>query len=611
MKTLALVGVPNAGKSTLFNALTGLRQHVGNFPGVTVEPVVGTVKAGDRSVTLIDLPGIYSFTVTSADEQMAVDVLNGRHKSIPAPDAILLVIDSTAIEKGLTLFTNLAATGRPLYIAATMVDAVKARGGVFDDITLQHKLGVPVFPVVGNKGLGLSELRHAITLSDGKVPLPPLEPAATPSERSSWSLQIAEQVLQGNTSSSVTRQLDRWMLHPFFGTLAFLVVMALFFQSIFTLADPIMGFVEDVFSDWQRSIFTAMPGVVGNFLGKALVGGVGSVLVFLPQIVILNILVTVLEESGYLARTAFLVDRAMGMFGLQGRSFIPLLGSFACAIPGIMSARIIPDYRHRMATIMATPLMTCSARLPVYTLLIAAVVPTATLGGIISLQGAVLASLYLLGLLSGLAIALLLRKTVFKGGLGYFLMEFPEYRMPGLKSVIITTYNRTKDFVITAGTIILAFSVILWILTELPRAEIPEHVNRLEAEQTQLENSLAADLGKFIQPVFEPLGFDWKITLGVIGSYAARETFVAVMGQVYAADVSEGDNSLREVLQSRMSLATGLSLLAFYVYALQCISTMAIMKRETGSWRWPALAFGITFVLAYLSSFVVYSLFSL
>jgi ferrous iron transport protein B len=347
---------------------------------------------------------------------------------------------------------------------------------------------------------------------------------------------------------------------------------------------------------------------VKSLLSKGVIGGVGSVVVFLPQILLLNLLVVLLEESGYLARAAFLVDRAMGLFGLQGRSFIPLLGSFACAIPGIMSARIIPSYRDRLVTIMATPLMTCSARLPVYTLIISALIPAATIGGVFSLQAAVMAGLYVLGAISGLLIALLLKKTMFKGAVVPFLIEFPPYRLPSWKSMWVTVYGRTRDFLTTAGTVILVFSIALWILTELPRTDRSLAASPIQAERIQIEQSYAAQIGRAIQPAFAPLGFDWRITLGVLSSFAARETFVSSMGQIYAADVQENDESLRTVLRSEYPLAVGLSILAFYVYALQCISTIAIMRRETGSWKWPALAFALTFALAYAASFTAYTL---
>jgi len=392
--------------------------------------------------------------------------------------------------------------------------------------------------------------------------------------------------------------------------MVFIAVMALFFQSIFSWAAPLMDGIDAGIGLLQGIVGQNISSpILRSFVMKGLIGGVGSVIVFLPQILILNVLVSVLEECGYLARAAFLVDRAMGLFGLQGRSFIPLLGSFACAIPGIMSARIIPSYRDRMATIMATPLMTCSARLPVYTLLIGAVIPASTVFGFVSLQAAVMASLYLVGALSGLLIALALKKTMFRGGVIPFLIEFPPYQLPSIKSIGLTMIGRTKDFLKTAGTVILAFSIGLWILTELPRANVASASSPVEAERIQIEQSYAADLGKFIQPVFAPIGFDWRITLGVLSSFAARETFISAMGQIYASDVHQSDAPLRDILHNELPFNVGLSIIAFYVYALQCVSTMAIMKRETGSWKWPALAFGITFVLAYVASFSVYHLF--
>ncbi len=611
LRTVALVGTPNVGKSTLFNEITGLRQRVGNFPGVTVEPMVGTVRTPHGMVRVIDLPGIYGIHPTSEDEQLSVDVLKGVHPSIAQPSMIVLVMNARNPERCIVLYSQLASLGVPMVIVATMVDAVKAAGGVFDDITLHHMLGVPVQPVVGTKGLGTGEVKELLGAAHISAPKSPLPDTANVDERFAWARSVVEQCVKRGADDTLTSKLDAVLLHPVFGALAFVLVMALFFQSIFSWAQPLMNLVEDGIAVLQGMVAMNIGNdVLRSFVSKGLLGGVGSVLVFLPQILILNVLVTILEECGYLARAAFLVDRAMGLFGLQGRSFIPLLGSFACAIPGIMSARIIPSYKDRMATIMATPLMTCSARMPVYTLLIGAVIPATTLVGFISLQAAVMASLYVVGALSGLLIALLLKKTVFRGGVIPFLMELPPYRMPSLRSIGVTTVGRSKDFLRTAGTVILAFSIALWVLTEVPRASVPENISAPKAERMQIEQSYAAEIGRTIQPVFAPLGFDWRITVGVLSSYAARETFVSSMGQIYAADVSETDAPLRSVLQTELPVHTGLAVLAFYVYALQCVSTMAIMKRETGSWRWPALAFGITFVLAYLSAWLVSMVFA-
>lgn len=609
--TVALVGTPNVGKSTLFNGLTGLRQKVGNFPGVTVEPMVGTVQVQQITTTLIDLPGIYGLTPSSKDEELTVDVLRGTHPSIPQPDAILLVMNANNPEKCLVLFSQLAELGVPITIAATMIDAVKLEGGTFDDISMMHKLGATVQPVVGGRGLGVADVKHALThVESWRTPSAPLEIGAVVEERYAWAEQIIEHCVIHGTPSPLTQKLDAMFLHPVWGSVAFVIIMALFFQSIFSWAEPLMNGIEAAVGYLQDAVAGGISEpLVRSFFVKGLLGGVGSVIVFLPQIMILNLLITVLEECGYLARAAFVVDRFMGLFGLQGRSFIPLLGSFACAIPGIMSARIIPSYTDRMATIMATPLMTCSARLPVYTLLIAAVIPASSVFGFFSLQSVVMASLYIAGGLSGLLIALFLKRTMFRGSVVPFLIEFPPYRMPSWKSVGISVVGRSKDFLKTAGTIILAFSIVLWVLTELPRTNAPDSASQIESEQIQIENSYAAQFGKTIQPIFAPIGFDWKITLGVLSSFAARETFISAMGQIYASDVSETDTTLRTVIRAAMPLNVGLSILAFYVYALQCVSTMAIMKRETGHWRWPALAFAMTFVLAYAASFVVYRAF--
>lgn len=602
----AVVGTPNTGKSTLFNALTGLQQRVGNFTGVTVEPLVGTVRLLAGEADLIDLPGMYSLDSESEDERLATEVLRGGHPTIPRPDLVLFVLNATEPERGLALFAQVAELGLPTIVVATMVDEVKVAGSTFDDIALHHALGVPVLCVVGTKGLGIGEVRDAIVSSQlPPVPAVPVPPATPIADRIAWARKVARAVVPILDRPPLTRRLDAVLLHPVWGGVAFTIVMALFFQSIFTWAEPLMDAIEGGIGVLQELVVARMDASVArSFIVKGLLGGVGSVLVFLPQILILNLLVIILEECGYLARAAFIVDRFMGVFGLQGRSFIPLLGSFACAIPGIMSARIIPSYRDRMATILATPLMTCSARLPVYALLIGAVIPATTLWGVFSLQAVVLAGLYAAGALSGLLVALVMRKTLFRGGVVSFLMELPPYRFPSARSVLVGMVGRSKDFVKTAGTVILGFSIVLWVLTELPRADVAGVPDVIEADRLQLEQSYAADIGRAIQPVFAPLGFDWRLTLGVLGSYAARETFVGVMGQIYAADVTEGDATLRDVLRGTLPLATGLALLAFYVYALQCVSTMAIMKRETGSWRWPAVAFAITFVMAWTSAWV-------
>lgn len=605
-RVVAVVGTPNVGKSTLFNALTGLRQKVGNFPGVTVEPMVGTVSAQGTQLTLIDLPGVYSLQPTSEDERLTVEVLQGTHPSILQPDAVLLVMSSVDLQKSLSLFADLARLSVPITVALTMVDALKAGGGFVDDIGLQHELGVQIVPVVGTKGLGIADVQAALAIPS-RIPKP-LTIGNSIEERSAWSDSIIARHGAAVERDARTQRLDAVLLHPIWGSVFFVLVMAFFFQSIFTWAEPLMNLVEGGIGMLQGFVEnTVPPSIITSFINRGLLAGVGSVIVFLPQILILNLFITFLEESGYLARAAFLVDRAMGLFGLQGRSFIPLLGSFACAIPGIMSARIIPSHRDRIATIMAAPLMTCSARLPVYALIIAAVIPATPLFGPFTMQAGAMAALYIAGALSGLLIALLLKRTLLRGGVVSFMIEFPVYRMPAARSVIATMISRSREFLVNAGTVILVFSLVLWALTELPQANaVPGAAP--EQHQHQLEQSFAADIGRAIQPAFAPLGFDWKVTLGVMSSFAARETFVSTMGQLYATDVKDSDEPLRHVLQSTLPLSVGLALLFFYVYALQCVSTIAVMRRETGTWKWPALAFAITFVLAYGTAFLARTL---
>jgi ferrous iron transport protein B len=384
--------------------------------------------------------------------------------------------------------------------------------------------------------------------------------------------------------------------------------MLVFFQAIFTWATPAMDGIDALFAMLGDGVTAALPqGIIQDLIANGIIAGVGAVIKFLPQILILTLFITLLEDFGYLARAAFLVDRAMGVFGLQGRSFIPLLSSFACAIPGIMSARIIASEKDRLTTILIAPLMTCSARLPIYVLLITAFVPSTLVGGVLGLQGLVLMGLYALGALSGLIAAKVFKSTALKGSKLPFLMELPPYRFPTFRSVFLTLFHRTKQFLTSAGTTILVLSVILWALGAFPRVSISEGTPPMEAKRMQLEQSALGTIGKAIEPVFAPIGFDWKITIGVLASFAAREVFVSVMGQVYSVDVSESDANLRTVLQRVITLPAAISILVFYVYALQCMSTMAVMKRETGSWKYPAFAFGYTLVLAYTASYLVFT----
>lgn len=609
---ITFVGTPNCGKTTIFNALTGLHQKVGNFPGITVEPVIGTLHGQDTLVNIIDLPGIYSFFPKSSDEQLSVDIITNTTTHVPNTEYIAIVLDGSSLEKSLFLFTYIAQLGIPAIAVVTMVDEIKARYGSLDDITLEQILGVPVIPVVGQKGIGLQDLAEILQHPEQFcVPHTIISADADIEQRHAKVREIIGQVLTIK-ADVLSEKLDSFFLHPFIGPIVFLCVLAVFFQSIFTWAEPLMTGIEALCSLGQDYVRTLMPNsVLRDFITDGVIAGVGSVIVFLPQIILLNIIIVFLEDCGYLSRAAFLIDRIMGIFGLQGRSFIPLLGSYACAIPGIMSTRIIPSEKDRMTTIMIAPLMTCSARLPVFTLLVGACIPSAIIGGIFSLQAIVLAALYFLAALSGLVIAFIFKKTLFRGGTLPFLLEFPPYRIPSLRSMIVVVWNRSKEFIKNAGSVILIFSIFLWVLTEFPKAEIPSGLTETQAERLQLEQSYAGQLGKILQPVFAPLGFDWKMTIGVIGSFAAREVFVSVMGQLYSADVSESDLQLRAILRQTIPLAAAVSIILFYVYALQCISTIAIIKKETGSWKWAALAFAYTFILAYATAFMGYNLVNL
>jgi ferrous iron transport protein B len=611
-RTIALVGTPNSGKSTLFNALTGLRQKVGNFAGVTVEPKLGQANFSKISpLQILDLPGLYSLTPKTPDETLTLEVLRGTHPTLPRPDAVVFVMEGTNLEKSLFLYAQYAALNLPSMVAVTMIDSIKAGGGVFDDIEMEHALGVPISGIVGHKGVGMDELKELLAHNDFALSAP--KNNAIPSTESieaqhEWARYIASETARVPETDPLTLRLDAVFLHPIAGPVVFFIVMLVFFQAIFTWATPAMDGIDALFAMLSDGVRSVLPqGIVQDLLANGIIAGVGAVIKFLPQILILTLFITLLEDFGYLARAAFLVDRTMGVFGLQGRSFIPLLSSFACAIPGIMSARIIASEKDRLTTILIAPLMTCSARLPIYILLITAFVPNGLLLGFLSLQGIVLMGLYAIGALSGLIAAKVFKSTALKGSKLPFLMELPPYRFPTVRSVLLTLFHRTKQFLISAGTTILMLSVILWALGAFPRTSVSAGVTPSEAKRIQLEQSALGTIGKAIEPVFAPIGFDWKVTIGVLASFAAREVFVSVMGQVYSVDISESDTNLRTVLQRVISLPSAMSILVFYVFALQCMSTIAVMKRETGSWKYPAFAFGYTLVLAYSSSLLVFT----
>lgn len=608
---LGLVGSPNAGKTTLFNALTGLRARVGNYPGVTVERREGTLDIGERRAVIIDLPGTYSLDPISADEAVVSQVIDARMQGVDAPDALIVVADACSLERSLLLVGQVIRRGLPTCLVLSMIDELAARGGSLDRERLEAALGVPVVEVVGHRGKGIEKLR-ALLGDPESWPRAEILPPEDPYERGAWADSVYTNVVRVRpNANALTDSIDRVVLHPVFGTLLFAAVMVAFFQLIFAWAEPAMDAIDGVIVAATETIHTGLPdSLLGAFLADGLVAGVGSVVIFLPQITLLFGVLYLLEDIGYMARAAFVVDRLMGRIGLEGRSFVALLSSYACAVPGIMATRTIPSPRDRLVTILVAPLMTCSARLPVYALLIGAFVPEQKVIGPIGLQGLVLLGLYLLGPLVALAVAAVLKRTLLPGEGLPFTMELPSYRMPTLSLWISQVGSAAWAFLRRAGTIILLVSMVLWVLLSFPRVDESAFASPSEAASHALENSFAGRAGHAIEPLIEPLGFDWKIGVGLVASLAAREVIVATLAQIYAASDEEG--SLRASVRADRDPATGervfdpptvAALLVFFVFALQCMSTLAIMRRETNSWRWPAFAFGYMLVLAWTMAF--------
>ena len=615
---LGLIGSSNCGKTTLFNALTGLRARVGNYPGVTVERREGVARLGGRRVELVDLPGTYGLRPVSPDEEVVERLLAGKLEGVGAPDALLVIADACALERSLLLVAEVMALGKPTCLVLTMVDELAARGGRLDVARLEAALGIPVLAVVGHRGLGLDALRARLASPETweRPVVPPPQPAA---ERAGWVDSVVSAVVQRRPGRHrLTDAVDRVVLHPVWGSLLFAVVMVTFFQAIFAWATPAMDAINGLVAAGGDRVGEALPpGLFRDFLVDGVIAGVGAVVIFLPQIMLLFALLSTLENLGYMARAAFVVDRLMGRIGLEGRSFVALLSSYACAIPGIMATRGIPSPKNRLVTILVAPLMTCSARLPVYTLLIAAFVPAATVGPL-GVQGLVLLGLYLLGSLSALAVAAVLKRQVVGPERLPFYMELPPYRVPTLRLVLWQVLDRAWAFLRRAGTIILLVSMVLWVLLTFPRSEPPAEASPSEAASYALEHSVAGRIGHGIEPAIAPLGFDWKIGVGLVASLAAREVIVATLAQIYAATGDE--TSLRDAIRADVDPATGqhvfdpatvASLLVFFVFALQCVSTLAIMRRETNSWRWPAFAFSYLLALAWGASFVTHRIVSL
>ncbi|MBX7435277.1 ferrous iron transport protein B [Mycobacterium sp. Y57] len=609
---IALVGSPNSGKTSVFNHLTGMRARTGNYPGVTVARTIGTGKhtcprCGTVKFTIEDLPGAYSLHPVSPDEKVVADLLQGELSGISAPDALAVVVDATVLERSLSLVAQVLALDKPTMVILTMPDELANRGGHIDTDRLATALGVPVAGVVGSRGKGFGPLRELMADPEGwsRVPIPP---PRDDDEFNAWISSILNAArYRAPESDKRSAMIDRVLLHPLWGTLFFLVVMFAFFQVIFSVAAPFQDLIERLFAWLSDLVATGIPNeTIAGLLGGGVIGGVGAVLVFIPQIVLMFLLISLLEQIGYMARAAFLVDRIMATTGLEGRAFVAMLSSVACAVPGIMATRTLPSSRDRIATTLAAPLMTCSARLPVYILLIGLLVDPGARWGPIGLQGLVMFGLYILGGVAAMTTAWIFRRAVLGGDMLPFYMELPPYRFPSVKTVVVSMWDSAQVFLRKAGTIILATSVVLWFLLNLP----PRPGATTAAV---LDHSFAASIGRFIQPVFDPLGFDWRICVGLIGAMAAREVFVATMGQIFGLDNPEdpGDAVRTAVWTSGpdqghllFTAPTVAALLIFFAFALLCMSTVATIRRETNSWRWPLVAWCYMFTLAWIGAFV-------
>ncbi|WP_322859957.1 ferrous iron transporter B [Mycobacterium europaeum] len=615
MARVALVGSPNAGKTSVFNQLTGLRAKTGNYPGVTVGRSVGITKVDDVEIAVEDLPGTYSLQPISPDEQVVADLLAGNMADADRPDAIVLVADATTLHRSITLVAQVLRLDVPCLLALTMTDELTARGGAVDIDALSTALGIPVIPVIAHRGAGIDTLRARLASFD-RWQRPPILPPHHDDAVDAWGKSVLRAAgYVAPQPDRRTRGIDAIVLHPLWGTVIFFGVMFCFFQVVFTLAAPLQDRVSQGLG-WLGALVSDHVGnyVVRGLLGQGLIGGVGTVLQFIPQIVLLFLLIALLENVGYMARAAFLMDRVMAATGLEGRAFVAMLSSFACAIPGIMATRTLPSSRDRIATIITAPLMTCSARLPVFTLLVGLLVSPQTQWWGLSAQGVAMFLLYVCGGTSALIAASLFKSTILRSDLLPFTMELPPYRFPSAKNVLITMWDSAKVFLRKAGTIILGTSVVLWVLLNLPaRQAETAQMSPTQTTAYVMDHSYAADIGKAIGPVFKPLGFDWHINVALLGSFSAREVFVSTLGQVSAATnpedphealVSMTDDDGHKVFTS----STVIALMAYFIFALQCMSTVAVMRRETNSWRWPAFAWCYMFVLAWTMAFAARSI---
>jgi len=607
LKTVVLIGPPNSGKSTLFNRLTGLRQKVANYPGVTVEQRMGLMAGvGRDDLTLIDLPGIYSLNPYSEDARVSVDVLSGKMPGTPRPDAVLLVLDSLHLTRQLMLAAPVLAQGLPTLVLLNMSDLMESRGGHIDTLRLARELGCPVAQISAVHGTGIDAVPLFLNQQTSREAAKPLALPVVGNAASAhaWAAQVSRNTgYRAPLSVENSRKIDDILLHRIWGPLLFLVVVVGVFEVVFSIGQPLSdGFGEILarIGDFVRPILPA--GWIQSLLLDGAWKGISSVLVFLPQILLLFLFIGVLEDSGYLSRAALIADRVMRTIGLNGKAFIPLLSAYACAVPAIMATRTIENKRDRFATILVTPFMTCSARLPVYMLLIAAFIPnTVYLHGFLGLRTIVMLSLYLAGFIGAMTTAWLLKSSILKSSETPFILELPQYRMPTLRSLAMRLVDRAKIFLRQAGTIILCVTLALWILAHMPVLHGPTGAYTAP----ELADSVIGRMGHFIEPAIAPLGFNWKIGIGLLSSVLAREVMVSTMGTLYGADPGTQALSLQTALHHDMTLGGALALMIFFAFAMQCTSTMAVVRRETNSWKWPAIQFIYMLVLAYGAAFVV------
>lgn len=606
---VALVGNPNAGKSALFNALTGARQKVGNYPGVTVERHSGRLILDDgRPVELIDLPGAYSLDPSSPDERVTRDVVTGASSLERLPDALVVVVDAANLDNHLRFTLQLIALGLPVVVALNMVDLAERDGLTLDPAVLERELGVPVIPTVAVRKRGLDALRAALGRAVGGGGMTRLRVSDGSVDEDIVTLQRrARRIATAATVSETAGRrwahlLDAVALHPVAGPALLVAILFVMFQAVFTWATVPADAIDAGFAALQDAIKAAMPdGFVRSLLTDGLIAGVGAVIVFLPQILILFLFILVLESSGYMVRAAFLMDRLMATVGLSGRAFIPLLSSFACAVPGIMATRTIDDEKDRLTTILIAPLMTCSARWPVYTLIIGAMIPNTPLLPFVRLQGVVMFGLLLTGIAGAYVAALVLRRTVTKGASSGFMMEMPKYQVPRMRDVLIGLWQRAVIFLKRAGTIIAATTVVLWLLLSFPKPPEGSGIS-------PVDHSIGGRIGHGIEYVVKPIGFNRDIALALLPAMAAREVAVSAIGTVYAIDDTDGsgEGRITDQIRGRWTLPTALAFLMWFVFAPQCISTIAVTRRETNGWRWPLFMVGYLFAAAYIMAGITY-----